>query len=178
PLCIVTHHRDERLFKASEALGWPPNHEIDLNIFLQKGDPPGGVYEMNVNPGALMPQGAQQMPAGAAPPGAASPPPGQQLAPAGAQPPNPMQQQQMQQLQQMLQVQQKLQQIQKAIQLLRDDIPRGYRIDIEVDTMVAGDQQVERQDATEFLKGVTEFVMGAAQIVQIQPDFAPLAGKM
>ena len=183
PLCIVTHHRDERLFKASEALGWPPNHEIDLNIFLQKGDPPGGVYEMNVNPQALAPQGAPQMPAGAPQPGQGVPPgaPGQQVVPAGNQP-NPAMQQQMQQAMQQQQLQmklqQKLQQIEKAIQLLRDDHPRGYRIDIEVDTMVHGDQQVERQDATEFLTSVTEFVTAAGQIVMQAPDFAPLAAKM
>ena len=178
PLCIVTHHRDERLFKASEALGWPPNHEIDLDTFLQKGDPPGGVYEMNVNPQALAPQGAPQMPAGApqsgqVPPGA----PGQQVVPAGNQP-NPAMQQAMQQQQLQMKLQQKLQQIEKAIQLLRDDHPRGYRIDIEVDTMVHGDQQVERQDATEFLTSVTEFVTAAGQIVMQAPDFAPLAAKM
>jgi broad specificity phosphatase PhoE len=179
PVAIVTHHRDERLWKAEQATGWAPG-QIDLNVFLQKGDPPGGVFEMDVNPAALSPVGggppgvpagpSSPSPAGAPPPGGGvpAPPPGQ---PGQSPQPDP-------QMQQMMAALQKLQQIKKAIDLLRKDIPRGYRIDIEVDTMVAGDVEQERQDASEFLKAILEFMEGAGQIVQQQPDFAPLAGKM
>ena len=48
-LCIVTHHRDERLIKAWIKAGQPKDHTIDLNTFLQKGDPPGGVIVLKIN---------------------------------------------------------------------------------------------------------------------------------
>lgn len=68
--------------------------------------------------------------------------------------------------------------VKKAIDLLRDDIPRGYRIDIEIDSMVAGAVDQERQDSTEFITAITTFVKEAAPIVQTQPDIAPLLAKM
>jgi broad specificity phosphatase PhoE len=198
PLVVVTHHRNERLWKAEQATGWQPG-QLDLDTFLQKGDPPGGVFEMQINPAVLSPMGGAQppgapvpgpspgngagappMPPGGAPaaPQAGLPvpepgqPPGMPGAPGAAPPqPNPM-------FAQLMAVQQKMAQIGKAIDLLRQDIPRGYRIDIEVDTMVAGDQLQERQDATQFIEAVTQFVMEAGKIAMVQPDFAPLAAKM
>jgi hypothetical protein len=76
------------------------------------------------------------------------------------------------------QVMQIMQKIKKAIDLLKSDIPRGYRIDIETDTMIAGDVQQERQDATEFLGGVTKFMEAAAQIGAQNAMAIPLLGKM
>ena len=67
--------------------------------------------------------------------------------------------------------------VQKAISLLRNDIKRGYRIDVETDSMVAGDVEAERQDAVEFLQAVTQFMTGMGPIVMQAPDFAPVAGK-
>lgn len=171
PLVVVTHHRDERLWKAEQAAGWQPG-QIDLGVFLQKGDPPGGVFEMQVNPAALTPaSGAGQ----AALP--AQPPMGQPQLPAPAQPGQlmPMQSPQPNPMAAMFATMDK---IKRAIDLLRQDIPRGYRIDIEIDTMVAGDQQQERADATEFIGAVTKFIETAGMIVQQSPDFAPLAAKM
>lgn len=179
PLCIVTHHRDERLLRAWEAMGEPPSHEIDLGTFLQKGDPPGGVFEMQINPAALAPAGGAPQPG--MPPGGPAQPGGAQLpVPAGGQPPQPGMPPggQPPQANPMFAMLAKFKKIHDAVDLLRQDIPRGYRIDIEVDTMVAGDQMQERQDATEFLKATTEFIMGAGQIVMQNPEFAPLAGKM
>ncbi len=102
------------------------------------------------------------------PPGQGQQPPAQ-LQPMGAQP-NPM----LAQLQAMLEVAMK---VQKAIRLLRDDIRRGYRIDVETDSMVAGDVEQEREDAVEFLQAVTQFMVGMGPIVMQAPDFAPVAGK-
>ena len=48
-LCIVTHHRDERLIRAWVKAGCPADHHIDLDLFLQKGDPPGGVIALKIN---------------------------------------------------------------------------------------------------------------------------------
>ncbi len=58
--------------------------------------------------------------------------------------------------------------IEKAIQLLREDVPRGYWISIEVDTMVTGDAVQERADAVEFVGSVTKFLETAAIFQQRQ----------
>jgi len=48
-LCVVTHHRDERLIRAWVKAGCPADHHIDLDLFLQKGDPPGGVIALKID---------------------------------------------------------------------------------------------------------------------------------
>jgi hypothetical protein len=68
--------------------------------------------------------------------------------------------------------------IKKAIDLLKSDIPRGYRIDIETDSTVQGDAQMEKAQRIEFVEGVTKFIETAGQVVQVSPAFAPLAAKM
>lgn len=47
-LCIVTHHRDERLFNAWKDAGYPPDRTIHIETFLQKGEPPGAVMPFEV----------------------------------------------------------------------------------------------------------------------------------
>lgn len=71
-----------------------------------------------------------------------------------------------------------MQKIKKAIDLLKRDIPRGYRIDIETDTMISGDIQQERQDVTELLGTMTKFMETAQMIGAQNPDAVPLLGKM
>lgn len=66
----------------------------------------------------------------------------------------------------------------KAISLLRNDIERGYRIDIETDSTIAGDAQQERQDAVEFLGAVTSFLQTAVTAGSQSPGLAPLLGRM
>jgi hypothetical protein len=73
---------------------------------------------------------------------------------------------------------QSLARIKKAIDLLKQDIPRGYRIDIETDTMIAGDVQQERQDATEFITAVTKFMEAAQMIGGQNPAAVPMLAKM
>lgn len=68
--------------------------------------------------------------------------------------------------------------IKKAIDLLKSDIPRGYRIDIETDTMIAGDVQQERADATEFITAVTKFMEAAQMIAAQNPLSIPLMTKI
>lgn len=75
-------------------------------------------------------------------------------------------------------VQKLMTRISKAITLLRNDIERGYRIDIEIDSTIAGDAQQERQDAVEFLGAVTKFIETAAMVGGQQPMLTPLLGKM
>lgn len=57
-LLIVAHHRVERLVAAWEALGKPPDHSIDIDTFLEKGDPPGGIIVLNTTEAALIGKGA------------------------------------------------------------------------------------------------------------------------
>lgn len=65
-----------------------------------------------------------------------------------------------------------------AIMLLRNDKLRGFRIDIETDSTVAGDAQAEKESRIQFIEGVTKFIETAGQVVQVSPAFAPLAAKM
>ena len=76
------------------------------------------------------------------------------------------------------QVMKSIARIKKAIDLLRNDISRGYRIDIEIDTMISGDVQQERQDATEFIGAVTKFMESAQEIGAQNPAAIPLLAKM
>jgi hypothetical protein len=68
--------------------------------------------------------------------------------------------------------------VQAAIDLLRDEIERGYRIDIETDSTIFGDAMQERQDAIEFIAGVTGFMEKATVLGQAVPEFIPVAGRM
>lgn len=68
--------------------------------------------------------------------------------------------------------------IEKAIGLLRKDVPRGYRIDIETDSTIFGDAAQERQDATEFITATTQFLGQAATLGETMPEAVPLFGRM
>ena len=53
-LCIVTHHRVERLIKSWLAAGQPSDHGlIDLKVFGEKGEPPGKWEVISLNPSTL-----------------------------------------------------------------------------------------------------------------------------
>ena len=53
PLLIVCHHRLERLIAGWVKAGEPPSHAINLNTFLEKGDPPGGIIILHTSEAAL-----------------------------------------------------------------------------------------------------------------------------
>ena len=72
----------------------------------------------------------------------------------------------------------KLGMIMEAIDLLRHDKLRGFRIDIETDSTVQGDAEQEKAARIEFLKGVTEFIRMSAEVVPLAPASAPLFAKM
>lgn len=72
----------------------------------------------------------------------------------------------------------KLEMIGRAIQLLRDDKLRGFRIDIETDSTISMDAEKEKQSRVEFVEGVTKFVQVAGEVTMQLPEFAPLAAKM
>jgi hypothetical protein len=74
--------------------------------------------------------------------------------------------------------QRKLAMILQAIELLRNDKLRGFRIDIETDSTIQGDAEQEKQARIQFVEGVTKFIETAAQVTSGIPEFAPLAAKM
>jgi hypothetical protein len=127
------------------------------------GPPPGS----NVVP--LRPQ----MP-GAPPPGGQGmpgmPPGGPQMAPGAGMPP-PMDPE----LQRKLCA---LQAISKAIDLIRDERLRGFRVDIEVDSTIFADAAQEKQDRTEFMTSVTGFLVQALPLGAQLPPLVPLLGKL
>ena len=89
-----------------------------------------------------------------------------QPAPAGAQPMGP-QQQGAQPVT-----------IDAVMALLRDGAMRRFRIDIEVDSTITGDESQERQDRTQFIEATTKFIEAWGPIVAQQPLMAQLAGEL
>ena len=63
--------------------------------------------------------------------------------------------------------------LESALKLLRDDMPRGYRIDIETDSTIFGDAAQEREDAAMFVGEISKFLAGAAQLGQQLPEAVP-----
>jgi hypothetical protein len=68
--------------------------------------------------------------------------------------------------------------IDAVVQLLRDDEMRGFRIDIETDSMVESDQDAEKKNATEFVTAIGQFLTQLGPLVQVMPPLAPLVGGM
>jgi len=68
--------------------------------------------------------------------------------------------------------------IAQALELLKNDKLRGFRIDIETDSTIQGDAQEEKLARIQFVEGVTKFVETSAQTIAMAPEFAPLAAKM
>lgn len=67
---------------------------------------------------------------------------------------------------------------QAAIELLRDDVRRNYRLDIETDSTVAPDMQAEKEMRNEFLGAVTPFLDKSLMLMQQSPEFAPTIAEM
>lgn len=88
------------------------------------------------------------------------------------QPPQTPEQQQAVQ-QQLQEAQQKLQQIMEQVtweqieEILRSDMEREYRIDIETDSTMAADQQAEQEVLASFMQGMAQFSTMAAQAMQV-----------
>lgn len=68
--------------------------------------------------------------------------------------------------------------IDAVVQLLRDDEMRGFRIDVETDSMVESDQDAEKRNATEFVTAVGQYLTQLGPVVQVMPPLAPLVGGM
>jgi len=65
----------------------------------------------------------------------------------------------------------------KAIELLRKDVIRWYRIDIETDSTIFGDKYQDRQDVNEFVTSMANFMKSFETIAASEPAAMPLMAK-
>ena len=68
--------------------------------------------------------------------------------------------------------------IDAVIGLLRDGALRRFRIDIEADSTITGDESQEKQDRTAFIQATTEFITAWTPILQANPKMAKMAGDI
>ena len=66
----------------------------------------------------------------------------------------------------------------QAIEMIKMDKLRTFKIDIETDATVAADQQKEKETRIEFLQSVSPFLEKAVQVGQAAPELVPLLLKM
>lgn len=67
--------------------------------------------------------------------------------------------------------------VDEAIALLKDNVLRDFRIDIETDSMVQLDEQKERAEVAEFLGGLGTILKDSVPLVQAVPQFAKPIGE-
>lgn len=66
----------------------------------------------------------------------------------------------------------------EAVELLRDDAMRTYRIDIETDSTIAVDENLEKEQRVEFLSAVGSFIQQAQMLAGAVPELTPTLGEM
>ena len=66
----------------------------------------------------------------------------------------------------------------QAVQLLKDDNLRSFKIDIETDSTIYQDQQAEKQSRIEFLGAATQFLTQAVPAGQQYPELRPVLAEM
>lgn len=64
-----------------------------------------------------------------------------------------------------------------AIELLRNDALRTFRVDIETDSTVAIDKQLEREQKQEFMNTFTQSLQASLQIGQTMPELMPVMSE-
>jgi hypothetical protein len=84
---------------------------------------------------------------------------------------------QMSGVEQLPEVQKDPQVLQAAMALLKDNVLRNFRIDIETDSMIQIDEQQEKQAATEFVTGLGALLEKSLPIVQAVPQFVGPIGE-
>jgi hypothetical protein len=62
--------------------------------------------------------------------------------------------------------------------LLRDDVARTFRVDVESDSTLEPDEMAEKQARTEFTQAITMFMKEAAPVVTSSPATAKLLGDL
>jgi hypothetical protein len=71
----------------------------------------------------------------------------------------------------------KMQEIQAAIQLLRDERLRCFRIDIETDSTIQPDENAEKQRRTEFVTAIGGFMKEAVPLASAAPPLIPMIAE-
>ena len=66
----------------------------------------------------------------------------------------------------------------QAIELLRNEAAKNFRIEVTSDSMIYQDEQQEKADRMAFLQAVGGFFQQAVPLVQSQPELAPMAIEM
>lgn len=66
----------------------------------------------------------------------------------------------------------------RAVQLLRDDKMRTYRVDVETKDTVFADEVQERQQNVEMIGGVSQFMASAGELAAANPMTIPVLGEM
>jgi hypothetical protein len=62
--------------------------------------------------------------------------------------------------------------------LLKNNLLRRFKIDIETDSTIAGDESQEKQDRTTFIESLTKFMEAWGPMTMQKPELAPLAGQV
>ena len=68
--------------------------------------------------------------------------------------------------------------IPQALELLRNESSKNFRIEVTSDSMIYQDEQQEKQDRMAFLQAVGGFIQQAVPMVQQAPELAPMALEM
>lgn len=68
--------------------------------------------------------------------------------------------------------------IDAVVKLLRNDRMRGFRIDIETDSLVDADQNQEKANANELVSALGNFFKEFGPVVQAQPPLAPMVSQL
>jgi hypothetical protein len=66
---------------------------------------------------------------------------------------------------------------QQALQLIKSEPARNYRIDIEAESLAEMDEMAEKQSRIEFLTAFSQAMNNSLPIIQQSPDLAPLVGE-
>ena len=141
--------------------GGPPMGPPEMNGAMPPSPPSGGMGAASGEPG-IGPAG--QQPPMAAQNGMAMLPPMAGMIGQAPPPPSP--------------AQQAAELFAKSVKLLRNDKLRGFRIDIETDSMIEPDQQAVQQARTELLGAVAQFLPQAMLAGQQMPEMQPLLGQL
>jgi hypothetical protein len=66
----------------------------------------------------------------------------------------------------------------QALQLLKDEPAKNFRIEVTSDSMIYQDEQQEKQDRVEFLTAVSQFMNQALPVATQAPELTPLLMEM
>jgi hypothetical protein len=68
--------------------------------------------------------------------------------------------------------------IPQALELLKQNPAKNFRIEVTTDSMIFQDEQQEKQDRVEFLTAVSSFIQTALPVAQGAPELTPLLMEM